>query len=142
LVVPSNPDFREVVESKFQLNRFAHFLGFELTQVEPGFIEGKLRVEDHHRQQDGWAHGGLLMSLCDIVAGLAAYTLVDKGQRVVTAEIKVSCLRPGRGQVLIARGTVLKPGKRFHFSESEVWSVEEEETVLAAKGTTTMAVIQ
>jgi len=125
-----------------RLNRFAHFIGFELLKVEPGFIEGQVKMLDHHRQQEGWAHGGLLMTLCDIVAGFAAYSTTEAGKRVLTAEIKVSCLRPGKGDILIARGTVLKPGKHFHFCECEVWSVEEGETLLAAKGTTTMAVVE
>lgn len=82
-----------------------------------------------------------MMTLSDIVAGLAAYTLCPADKRVVTVEIKVSCLRPGRGDVLVARGTVLKPGRQYHFCEGEVWSIEDEKPVLVVKATTTMAVI-
>jgi uncharacterized protein (TIGR00369 family) len=140
LQVP-NPAFRDVVREKLALNRFARYVGFEMLKVEPGFTEGRVKMEEHHRQQEGWAHGGLLMTLCDIVAGFAAYTMTPAGQRVVTAEIKVSCLRPAKGDILVARGSVIKAGSHFHFCESEVWSYEGDESILAAKATTTMAVI-
>lgn len=141
MVEVPNPDYRKVIDQKLALNQFARFIGFEMLTVEPGFTEGRVTMQAHHRQQEGWAHGGLLMTLCDIVAGFAAYTLTPAGHRVVTAEIKVSCLRPAKGSLLIARGTVVRPGSNFHFCEGEVWSVEGEETLLAAKGTTTMAVL-
>jgi acyl-coenzyme A thioesterase PaaI-like protein len=61
---------------------------------------------------------------------------------VVTAEIKVSCLRPGIGERLIAKGQVLKPGRNIHFCESEVWAVQDGKEVLVAKSSSSMAVVR
>lgn len=137
-----NPEYHALVMRKFTNNRFAHFIGFEMDLVEPGRTEGHLVLKAEHQQQAGYAHGGLLLTLCDIVAGFAAFTMVQDDELVVTAEIKVSCLRPGIGDRLIARGMVLKPGRNIHFCESEVWAVQDGKEILVAKSSSSMAVVR
>ena len=136
-----NPDYKELVEKKFIANRFSHQLGFRLTDIQEGFTQGQLLLEEKHQQQNGFAHGGIILSLCDIVMGFAAFTMINNDQHVVTAEIKVSCLRPGVGEKLIAKGWVLKPGRQIHFCESEVWAVSGGKETLVAKASSSMAVM-
>lgn len=137
-----NPNYRELVESKLRVNAFANHIGFSFTKIEPGRTEGILPLQDFLTQQNGFAHGGTLMTLSDIVAGFAAFTLVKEGEHVVTAEIKVSCLRPGKGSELIGKGWVIKPGKNIHFCESEVWAVDNGTEKLVAKSSSSMAVVR
>ena len=137
-----NPHYRDYVKEKFRLNRFSNHLGFLFTSIEPGAVEGKLPLQDFLVQQNGFAHGGVLMSLCDIVAGFAGFTLVQDGEHVVTAEIKVSCLRPANGEALLGKGWVIKPGKNIHFCESEVWSLSDGSEKLVAKSSSSMAVVR
>jgi uncharacterized protein (TIGR00369 family) len=98
-------------------------------------------LEEIHKQQHGMAHGGVTATIADIVAGFAAYTVIGDEQHVVTAELKVSYLHPGFGPRLRAVGTVLKAGSKLVFCEAEVYSVGENEPLLIAKATGTMAVI-
>lgn len=137
-----NISYKELVQEKFKKNKFSHFIGFELTKIEEGFVEGELVLKEQHLQQNNFAHGGIILTLCDVVAGFAAFTMVQNHQHVVTAEIKVSCLRPGIGEKLIARGRVLKPGRQIHFCESELWAVSEGKEQLIAKSSSSMAVMQ
>lgn len=137
-----NPHYREYVREKFRLNRFSNNLGFSFTAIEPGVVEGELPLQHFLVQQNGFAHGGVLMSLCDIVAGFAAFTLVKDGEHVVTAEIKVSCLRPANGDVLWSKGWVIKPGKNILFCESGVWSKSNGQKKLVAKSSSSMAVVR
>ena len=137
-----NPRYQELIEEKLKRNHFSKHLGFSLTSVKPGVVEGRLRMQEFLAQQNGFAHGGVLMSLCDITAGFAAFTLVKEGEHVVTAEIKVSCLRPANGEVLVSKGWVIKPGRNIYFCESEVWSVAGGEKTLAAKSSSSMAVVR
>ena len=56
----------------------------------------------------------------------------------MTADLQISYLHPGVGQRISAIGWVLKPGRRLHFCEAEVWC----DDLLIAKASATMAVIE
>ena len=136
-----NPNFKERVRAYIQKQHFLEYVGFEITDIEEGRIKGFLEIKQFHKQQRDFVHGGLVATLADVVAGFAAYTLVPEDHHVVTAELKVSYLNPGLGDTLMAKGWVLKQGKKMNFCESEVWSVNGDQKTLIAKATTTMATI-
>ena len=117
-------------------------LGFKVTAIEEGQIEGVLVQKDAHKQHKGFVHGGVVATVADIVAGFAAVSLVPKDHHVVTVELKVSYLNPGIGEKLFARGWVLKQGRKLNFCEAEVYAVSgEKEPVLIAKASATMATL-
>lgn len=116
-------------------------IGFRLTGVRPGYAEGRMRVKKHLLQQDGFLHGGVTSTLCDIVAGFASFTMAPAGHYVFTAEMKVSYLNPGTGGEIIAKGWVLKAGERLHFCESELWEKKAGKKKLIARASATMAVV-
>ncbi len=138
---PRNPKFREYTEMMIGRNKFIKWLGFNITKIEPGLTEGELVFTELHHQQNGWLHGGVTSAILDMVEGFAAYSMVEEGQKVFTVEAKISYLNPGTADKFYARGTVIKPGKRFHFCEGEVYYLKEGEEVIVAKGSATMAVI-
>jgi uncharacterized protein (TIGR00369 family) len=138
---PQEPDFAGMVKDKIGGNHFTNFIGFNIYSIEPGRIEGSLDLQEHHLQQMEFVHGGVTATVADIVAGFAAFTLVKKGQGVVTVELKVSYFNPGKGQKLIAIGNVIKAGQRLHFCESELWVQNGDQKIMIAKATTTMAVV-
>jgi len=115
-----------------------HLIGAEMPVITPGRVEAGLNLAQQHMQQRGFAHGGLIATLADLVAGFAAVTLVPDNFGVVTSDLKVSYLHPGVGKRLKAIGWVLKAGRRLHFCEAEVWCDE----LLIAKASATMAVIE
>ncbi|MBW3130845.1 MULTISPECIES: PaaI family thioesterase [Hymenobacter] len=126
------------IRRKLVRQNFMHLIGADLTRIEPGRVEAELLLAEKHQQHRGFAHGGLVATMADLVAGFAAVTLVPEGTGVVTAEIKVSYLHPGVGAKMRAVGWVLKAGRRLHFCESEVWCDDK----LVAKATATMAVVE
>lgn len=136
-----NPDFKKDIKEKLQRQFFMKLMNFRLTKIEEGDIEGELDVEKMHKQQKGFVHGGVIATMADVVAGFAAVSLVEKDNHVVTAEIKVSYLNPGLGDKLYAKGWVLRQGRNINFCEAEVYYFKNEEKVLVAKATTTMATI-
>lgn len=113
-------------------------IGADLTLIEAGRVEAELVLAETHQQHRGFAHGGLVATMADLVAGFAAVTLVADTYGVVTADLRVSYLHPGVGQKLRAVGWVLKAGRRLHFCEAEVWCDEK----LIAKASATMAVVE
>ena len=126
------------IRRKLLRQHFMHLIGADLTKIAPGRVEAELALGQQHQQQRGFAHGGLIATLADLVAGFAGVTLLPDDHGLVTAELKVSYLNPGVGHQLRAIGWVLKPGRRLHFCEAEVWCDE----VLIAKATATMAVLE
>ena len=137
-----NPQYRDYVQLKVSRNRFMQQLGFELTEIAEGQVKGVLTISEKHEQQNGFVHGGVISALCDMACGFAAYSLVAEGVQVFTVELKVSYLRPGVGEKILAKGWVLKPGKRFHFCESELYAIKNGREVLIAKASATMGVIE
>lgn len=79
----------------------------------------------HLTQQDGFFHAGVTSSLADTAAGYAAYTLMERDQRVLTVEFKVNLLRPAAGDRLRAEASVLRSGQRITVVEA-VARVERE----------------
>ncbi|MFD2512623.1 PaaI family thioesterase [Pontibacter locisalis] len=137
-----NPDFKQDIREKLGRQEFMELIGFNVTKVEVGRVEGELILEQKHKQHKGFAHGGVIATLADIVAGFAAVSLVPKDHHVVTAEIKVSYFHPGVGDRLIAKGYVIKQGRKLNFCEAEVFVVKgDAEPLLIAKASTSMATI-
>ena len=138
---PKNINFKERVERHLAKQNFMHHIEFSLHKIEAGYTEGEMELKPIHFQQDGFAHGGVIASIADIVAGFAAYTLVGTDQHVVTGEIKISYFAKGNGEILRAKGKVIKAGKRVNFCEAEVFSVNGDIETIIAKASTSMITI-
>nr|WP_210489102.1 PaaI family thioesterase [Rufibacter aurantiacus] len=138
-----NPDFSNTVKEKLQRQFYMHLLGFEIETIEIGLIEGTLTLEEKHKQHKGFAHGGVIATLADVVMGFAAVTLVPADQHVVTSNLNISYLNPGVGEALFAKGWVLKQGRRLNFCEAEIFSIDGSgQKNLVAKASATMAILQ
>ena len=140
---PRNPDFRATIERYVAAQPYLALLGVVLDRVEPGLAEYKLPYRENIGQQDGFFHGGVIGGIAEAVMGAAAATLVADGANVVGAEYKVNLLSPGRGAALLARGTVVKPGRRLIVCRADIVALREDgaETLCAiAQGA--MAVVE
>jgi uncharacterized protein (TIGR00369 family) len=138
-----NLDFENTVRNHALAQGYLQHIGCMLTIIEPGYVEAEMPIDHRHHQQLGFTHGGITAAIADTVAGFAGFTLVGADEHTVTAEIKVSYFAPGIGSRLRAVGRVVKPTRHFHFTEAEVFVVQDDGTEkLIAKATATMAIIQ
>lgn len=80
-----------------------------------GFGQTVLRmpITDAVGQQHGFAHAGASFALGDSAAGYAALSTMPEGSEVLTIEMKINLIAPARGRFLVARGEVLKAGRRL-----------------------------
>ena len=115
-------------------------LGIEPTAVEPGRVTTAMTLKPRHLQHTGQCHAGVMASIADHSMGAAAQTLVDEGGLILTAELKVSLLRAGRGHRLECEARVIKPGRLLSFTEAEVYALDGDERRLVMKASATMAV--
>ena len=112
-----------------QSQPFSRHLGAELTVFEPGLAELALTVADHHRQQHGFVHGGVLAYLADNSLTYAGGSVLGD---CLTAEFKINYTRPARGERLVARARVASAGKRLAVCTCEIVALADgEETVVA-----------
>lgn len=136
-----NPEFRARTLAAFQAQPFAQWLGMTEADAGEGWFEVRLPVRPEHAQHDGVVHGGVIATLADTCAAMAAHTLAAPGEQVLTVEFKISYLRAAAGGALRCRGTVLRQGRTLTTSEAEVYADGPERSVLAAKALATIALV-
>lgn len=98
-------------------------LGARLGAIRAGQVEIEAPVLETSRQQHGFGHAGLTFALGDSAAGYAALSVMPEDHEVLTSEMKIHLLAPARGDLLIARGRVIKPGRRLVIVQSDVYAV-------------------
>jgi uncharacterized protein (TIGR00369 family) len=125
----------------FAMSPFMRDLGVEVSGVQPGVVQTALSVRDRFFQHTGQVHAGVMATLADHSMGSAAQTLAPAGHWALTAELKTSQLRPGRGDRLECEARVIKPGRRLSFTEAEVFAVTGTSRVLVMKASATMAIV-
>ena len=136
----TTPDL-ETYRAIFRRAAFIADLGVELDAVSEGHCTTSLAIAPRHLQHSGQVHAGVLTTLADHTAGAAAQTVAPEGSFVATVELKISLLRPAKGERLVCRGRVLKPGRQLSFVEAEVHCVDGGTEHLVAKVSATMTMI-
>ena len=109
--------------------------------LKRGHFESQVVIEDHHRQQDGFIHAGLMATMSDHTGGYAAYSVVLKGKRILTIEFKINFLRPAFGDSLVCRAKVIREGNSIIISESEVFDFRDDGEVSVAKTLVTLMAV-
>jgi uncharacterized protein (TIGR00369 family) len=131
----------DLIERIFHDAQFIRSLGIELRSFGEGWCEAALQITPVLRQQHGFIHAGVLMTLADHACGGAAATTVPEAKDVITVENKVSFLRPASGSLLTCRANVLRSGKNLIFVEGEVMADRDGSPVMVAKASSTLAII-
>lgn len=109
------------VRDSFACQSMMTTMGATVVSVEPGRVVLAAPIGDGFRQQQGFAHGGMVFALGDSAAGYAALTVIAPDAEVMTVEMKINLLAPGAGR-LVAEGRVLKPGRRLVVVAADVWA--------------------
>ena len=121
------------ISASFHRQGMMRTLGAVLESVREGHVTITAPIRAGSSQQHGFAHAGLTFSLGDSAAGYAALSLLPAGQGILTAEMKINLLAPGRGTFLRATGRVIKPGRRLVVAAADVHAIDADgsETLVA-----------
>ena len=103
---------------------FSVLLGAELTVLEPGRCELGVPVTDALKQQNGFAHGGVVSYLADNALTYAGGTAMRVP--VVTSEYKINYMRPAIGVRLVARAEAVYLSKSQAVCRCEVFAVADD----------------
>ena len=116
---------------------FVQALGMQLWRFDAGQAEISLDVRPEMQNSWAVAHGGVVMTLLDVVMAHAARSVRDADEHgtpgIVTVEMKTSFMRPATGR-LVATGQLLHGTKSMAFCEG---SVHDERGTLCAHATGT-----
>ena len=123
--LPVDPLYETRVRGSFTRQGIMAHLGAEMTACGPGRCEIRLPYGDHLSQQHGYFHGGVVATVCDSAGGYAAFTLMPDGSGVLTIEFKINLTAPADGELLIARGEVVRPGRSVTVSRAEAVVVKD-----------------
>lgn len=128
----ADPDFESRVRTSFSRQGIMGYLGATLDAVRPGYCEVRLPFKPELSQQHGYFHGGVIGTIADSAGGYAAFTLMPADSGVLTVEYKLNLLAPGDGDLLVARGEVIKPGRSLVVSRADVAVVKQGREKLCA----------
>lgn len=128
---PRDAEFETRVRESFERQTIMATLGAELIAVAPGEIEIALPFRRDLSQQHGFLHAGVLTTLMDSACGYAALSLMPAEAGVLAVEFKANFLRPADGEV-VARSTVLKPGRTINVCRADAFLRRDGGEVLAA----------
>ena len=129
---PPDPDFEARVRASFARQAFMSTLGASLELVAPGEVHIGLPFSSALSQQHGYMHAGATAAIADSANGYAALSLTPPGYEVLAVEFKINLLAPARAPRLLARGRVLRAGRRLSVCLAEVLGVNGVEHELVA----------
>ncbi len=106
-----------------QKAHFVKVLDLRLIDFGGGKAELRMPFGEHVMNGAGAVHGGAIMSLCDTAFWVALASIYGVDQPTATASLTCSFLRPALPpHDLVAKASVLKPGKRIVYGEILVYS--------------------
>ena len=114
---------------------FLNDLGVEFLGMGNGEATVALTLEARHCNSWHVAHGGVIMTLLDVVMAMAGRSLDPDARGGVTVEMKTSFVQPAgnAGSRIIARGRAFHRSTTMVFCEADLWN--EERLVAKAMGT-------
>ncbi len=130
------------VRESFRFQRIMKLLGARVSKLESGLVEISAVNRTELSQQDGFVHAGVLVSLADSAGGYATLSLLPKGSRVLSVELKMNFLRPAIGTMIRARGRVKKIGKTIAVCELDATTRERGVWTTCAWGSQTVYCIR
>ena len=135
---PRDPDFEAKVRESFGKQTAMQTLGAVINRVAPGEVEIEMPYRADLAQQHGFIHGGIVTAIVDSACGYAAFSLSAPETAVLTVEYKVNFVAPAKGNLLLARGEVVRPGATITVCKGDVLAYDDGEEKLVASMLTTM----
>jgi len=133
LMTPTpDPLFAERVRASFTRQNAMALIQATLPVIEHGRTEIHLPHWGGVEQQHGFVHGGVVGMIADSAGGYAAMTMVPATASVLTVEYKMNLVAPADGEMLIARGQVVRSGRTLIVTQAEVFAVKDSHETLCA----------
>jgi uncharacterized protein (TIGR00369 family) len=133
-----DPETESAIRARFAAADFSRWMGLELISIDDGTSELRLKLQAHHLNPGGIAHGGVVAAILDVAAGLAHRSKLGPDATHVTVQLHINYMKAVGTGVVIARGVSLQTGRRVGHSEATLY--DEDDQVLARASATFLIV--
>ena len=130
------------LQRMFAAQPFMGLLGVVLVRADHGHCVMELPYRPDLGQQNGFFHGGLVGTLADNAAGFAGASVMPLDSGVLTVEYKLNIFAPADGDVLIAKGHVIKHGKTLVITRADLFTRRDGHEKPVATALQTLMVMQ
>ena len=124
--------------AKEHLEKDKGFIGsnnYNVIKVDENYCELEGVISESSYNNMNIVHGGYIFGLADTAAGIAALSCVFEGNvNIVTVDANINYFKPGKGERLVAKANVIKPGKTLSVVEVEIYNDNND---MVAKSTMT-----
>ena len=120
------------------LSPYGEFIGVSIDDYAEGKATCSVVLEDHHLNNGGRVHGGVLTSLADTAAGAAVRSVRPPGKFSATTDLATAFVRPPTGATLVAKAEVIHVGRHLFRVEIVIFS----EKKLVAKTNATFMIVE
>lgn len=126
----------EYINNFYEDNPFTHGLGVEIKSIEEGSAAVSLKIRHEHTNVYGIAHGGVIMSLCDMALGAACLSVKKK---VVTLDFNINIMTSvSEGDTALVKSNIIHNGRSTIVAEASAYNSQGR---LCAKARASMFVI-
>ncbi len=147
--LPFQDEMLRQLSSAFTAIPFNRMLGLKLDHLDHTHVIMNFNMKEElvGNFLQGILHGGVISSVLDMAGGMvvmaaAIYKNADKSVeelvdiigKTSTVDLQISYLRPGLGELFIAKAWLIKSGKKISFSRMEL-SNQDDTLIAAGNGT-------
>ncbi len=129
---PRDSQWNEKVRMSFAKQGVMGLIGARLIDLWPGGCEIHLPYRPELSQQHGYFHAGVTTTILDSAGGYAGFSLMAANTSVLSVEFKINLLAPADGELLVASGEVVKPGRNLVVTRGEAWVIRHGKPTLCA----------
>ena len=110
----------DYINNFYEDNPFTKHLGVDIVSIDKGNVCVSLTIKHEHTNVYGIAHGGVIMSLCDMAMGRSLFLVWEK--KVVTLDFNINILKSiDMEDVAIVKGMIIHNGRSTVVAECEVF---------------------
>jgi uncharacterized protein (TIGR00369 family) len=99
---------------------FVDFIGVRDQTAEDGSARLELDATDHHLNEAGTLHGGVLATLVDTAMGHAVRSRTGENDVPATSQLTVTYLRPGTTGTIVVTAEVRTQGEHLTVCEADI----------------------
>lgn len=116
------------IRKQFPNYPFPSYLGIKIDKLGYGTARLAMRFQNELTQGAGLIHGGAITSLCDTSVGVALFTMIDDGDKILTAELKINFISPADSDIF-SEAKIIHKGRRTAVGEVDV--IKGDDTLVA-----------
>ena len=113
---------------------FHDLLGYTFVDWKDGFVKTELLLQPKHKNRQGWVHGGVILSMMDVVSTFAGNYGPDGPVQSVTVNISCNFISGTNGEKLLCEGRLVRKGRSTFFTENRVLEGGSEQLLATSQG--------